>query len=346
MEVNVELNRFVIPVVEDSQIGEARRVASRLAADFNETQRGKIGIVATELATNLVRHAARGELHINRFFDDRTQSFVVEMIASDTGPGMPDVEQCMQDGFSTGGTAGQGLGAIRRLSSEFDVHSTPDVGTIVFARVAAAAAPPHARQNSGAVWGAVSIAAPGEPVCGDSWRAILTDDQLSIVVVDGLGHGVLAAEAAGIACNTFESNPTAPPDALLHSMHKALTGSRGAAAAIASINTRRNVLTYAGVGNIAGSLVAPDSSRGLLSHNGIVGSQMRKVQAFEYEWPAQGVLLMCSDGLQSRWNLQRYPGLIRKHPAVIAATLARDYKRGRDDLTVFVARLGTQEPGV
>jgi len=50
-------------------------------------------------------------------------------------------------------------------------------------------------------------------------------------------------------------------------------------------------------------------------------------------------LIMYSDGLQSRWNLQDYPGLVHRHPAVIASVLHRDFCRGRDDVTVLVVAL-------
>jgi hypothetical protein len=77
----------------------------------------------------------------------------------------------------------------------------------------------------------------------------------------------------------------------------------------------------------------------LFSHNGTVGVLVRKMHAFEYMLPVGGVLIMHSDGLQSRWSLASYPGLQSRHPAVIAAVLARDFDRQRDDLTVLVARV-------
>ena len=65
---------------------------------------------------------------------------------------------------------------------------------------------------------------------------------------------------------------------------------------------------------------------------------MRKVQEFVLPWNAGAMLIMQSDGLASRWDLEQYPGLIGCHPALIAAVLYRDYTRGRDDVAVLVAR--------
>jgi hypothetical protein len=120
-------------------------------------------------------------------------------------------------------------------------------------------------------------------------------------------------------------------------MHAAIGGTRGAAVAVAQLDPAASTLTFAGVGNIAGTLLAPGgASRGLFSHNGTVGHQVRKVQPFEYPWSPGGVLVLHSDGLQTRWSLGAYPGLIRRHPAVIAGVLHRDFLRGRDDATVLV----------
>jgi hypothetical protein len=92
------------------------------------------------------------------------------------------------------------------------------------------------------------------------------------------------------------------------------------------------------VGNISGVIVQNAQTRSMVSYNGTVGHELRKVQEFQYPWPANGLLVMCSDGLSNRWEFRRYPGLAMRHPAVIAGVLWRDHNRGRDDATIFVAR--------
>jgi hypothetical protein len=176
-------------------------------------------------------------------------------------------------------------------------------------------------------------------VCGDAWRlARGRDGLLAVVVADGLGHGPLAAEAAEAACAVFEADPFAGPRAMIEAMHGATGGTRGAAVAVARIDAAAGRLTFAGVGNISGTLMGADAEdrRGLMSHNGTVGHQVRKVQEIEYPWGPAAVLVLHSDGLQTRWALEKYPGLVRRHPAVIAGLLYRDFRRGRDDATVVV----------
>src|SRR5687768_2318246 len=256
------LCQTVIPVAESSQVGQARRVASQLAAQagLGETECGKVAIVATELGNNLLRHAGGGHLLLRSFVADAGST--AELIALDSGPGMPDVDRCFTDGFSTGGTPGNGLGAVRRLSSEFDVYTKQAGGTVILSRVG-----PAPRHPGGAgpsfEWGAVLVPAPGEEVCGDTWRVAQDAGRVTVLVADGLGHGPLAAEASAAAGRAFEDNPAADPKALIEAAHVAVAGTRGAAVAAAKLDASDRVLRYAGVGNISGSLLCPAAgSRG------------------------------------------------------------------------------------
>lgn len=334
MEVAGFMAQVVIPVADASQVGEARRAVVRIAqtAGLNETYRGEAALVVTELANNLAKYGKNGKLLLQPLVV--SGNAVVEILSIDSGPGMDDVHRCLQDGFSTGGTPGTGLGAVRRTAGEFDLYSMPS-GTVVLARVGSkqrGAAP----KPSAFRWGAVSIAAPGETVCGDAWRILEQGDEIRVMIADGLGHGPLAGEAAELAAKTFEAGAFAGTDAFIQNAHRMMSGTRGAAVAAGIGSAARQSLQFAGVGNIAGVLRSPTEGRGLFSHNGTVGHQLRKVQQLEYPWPHGTQLVMHSDGLQSRWDLSRYPGLSLRHPAVIAAVLYRDFVRGRDDVTVLL----------
>jgi anti-sigma regulatory factor (Ser/Thr protein kinase) len=321
----------VVPVTETTQVGEARRQAVRIAeaAGLGDTERGRLAIVVTELANNLVRHARGGEILL-RDADTPTDP-AVDVLSIDRGPGMADVAACMRDGFSTGGTPGTGLGAVRRLSTVFEIHSNPPAGTVAFARVAAT---PPARGEF--EWSVVCLPVRGETACGDTWRLAAERGRLALMLSDGLGHGPLAAEAADAAGAAFDADPFAGPRPLVEAAHTRMHGTRGGAVAVIQIEAAS--ARFAGVGNIAGSVVSAAGSRGLTSHNGTAGVQVRKVQEFDYAWPGDALLVMHSDGLQTRWSLDAYPGAARRHPAVVAGLLYRDFSRGRDDLTVAVVR--------
>ena len=132
-----------------------------------------------------------------------------------------------------------------------------------------------------------------------------------VIMADGLGHGPHAAEAADEAVRIFHAHCSDPPANLITRMHDALKKTRGAAAAIAEVRTLAGTLTYAGVGNISGNIMSDTLSRSLVSHNGTVGTLMARVQEFKAEWPKDGVLVMYSDGLLSRWGLSRIPAFRR-----------------------------------
>jgi anti-sigma regulatory factor (Ser/Thr protein kinase) len=340
----------VIPVSDRSRIGEARRVAVQqsVIAKFTSTDQGRVAIVATELATNLLNHAKNGQFVVQVV--PTSIGLAVEILSIDSGPGIANVERSLRDGFSTGGTSGNGLGAVRRLSDEFDIYSQPERGTILFASLLGRAnstpdsiAESHKTSNRlpgryGVVWSGISIPIRGEEVCGDTWLALGDEDQLAIMVADGLGHGPLAAEASVKAVAALAAEPAAIPGTILRKAHQALAGTRGAAVAMARVHLSDGVLKYAGIGNISGSLFCGMDERGLSSQNGIVGVQMRSIREFDYPILCPGMLVMHSDGLQSRWGFDDYPGLRLRHPMVMIGVLLRDFARGRDDVTIVIAR--------
>jgi hypothetical protein len=161
------------------------------------------------------------------------------------------------------------------------------------------------------------------------------------MLADGLGHGPLAASAAERAAEVFSANPFDSPASILQNMHQSLKSTRGVAVAVALVNQTSGKVNYAGIGNIAAVLISSSRSRqGMISHHGTLGVQINSIRELEYTLPDRGLLIMHSDGLQSRWTLDGLPGLASRYADVIAATLYRDFGRGRDDASVMVLRLG------
>jgi hypothetical protein len=259
----------------------------------------------------------------------------LELLALDHGPDMANITACLADGYSTAGTRGAGLGAVRRLAQTFEITSWPGRGTVVFAAVArdGAAAPQPAAGLAGLV-----LAKPGEVVCGDAWSSHTDPSGVTLFVVDGLGHGTEAATAAHAAVSQFRHSHLQAPTEILAAVHRAMRHTRGGAIAVARIDWESATVSYAGLGNIAGTVIsASGQERRMVSHAGIAGHNARRIQSFEYPCSA-GVLIMHSDGLASSWTLEDYPGLLNSHPMLIAGVLYRDYRRGRDDAAVVIAR--------
>jgi anti-sigma regulatory factor (Ser/Thr protein kinase) len=324
-----------VPLDDQSRVGEARRMAAILAgeAGLGEARRSDVGIVATELATNVLRHAGRGTLVLRRL---ESAGGGIELLCLDAGPGMRDPAACMADGYSTAGSMGTGLGAIRRLAHSFDLYSLPERGTAVVARLWARPDPSAAR--AAGMLAGLAVAVASETECGDAWAARTGPLGTTVVLADGLGHGPSAAAAAAAAVGIFQAHPAAGPAELVSLMHAALRSTRGAAVGVAATALAGDGLRYAGVGNLSAVLARPQDSRSLMSHNGTVGLQARKIQELSYPWPAEALLVMHSDGLQSHWRLDQYPGLAQRDAALVAGVLYRDFARGRDDVSVVVQR--------
>lgn len=327
-------------VHEPSQVGEVRREAVALAASlgFDDVAAGRVALVATELGTNLVKHARQGRLLLGAVAGDDGAP-QVELLSLDHGPGMPDVARSMADGYSTSGTMGGGLGAVRRLAQVFDVYSRVPDGTVIAARLdARSGAPSGVRPASGLEIGAVMLCAPGETVCGDAWALVHEGERVTLLVADGLGHGPVAAEAAQAAVQGFARHSDLGPAALIERLHPALRSTRGAAVAVAQADLAARRIAYAGAGNIVGRVLSAVDDRSLMSHHGTVGLAVRRMQDLHYDWPPHAVLVMHSDGITTRWDLSDDASLLQHHPSVVAGWLLRSHCRGRDDATAVVIR--------
>jgi anti-sigma regulatory factor (Ser/Thr protein kinase) len=328
---------IAVSVQDPSQVAEARRraVAAAERHGFSNSDTGRVALVATELSTNLLKHGQGGELLIGLFEDNGASG--VELIALDKGPGMTNVDACLEDGHSSAGTAGHGLGSVIRQSHEVDIASWPGTGTAVLARLEAGQPVSRKREPCAARTGAVAVPMHGEEVCGDSWSVSDQQGAATLLVADGLGHGPDAAEASVAAVRLFQRFQGHQVPTLLDYIHGGLRATRGAAVSIARLDRAAGKVIFSGIGNVAGVLSANGDIRRMVSMPGTAGHRARKIQSFDYPF-GSGLVILHSDGLQSSWTLERYPNIAARHPALIAAVLYRDLTRGRDDASVLVAK--------
>jgi anti-sigma regulatory factor (Ser/Thr protein kinase) len=327
------IEQLPVRIADESGPGEARRVGTALArsAGLSEVDVGRLGIVVTEAATNLVKHGGGGEILLRALRHAR--SIGVGLLALDRGPGIADLGRALRDGFSSAGSPGTGLGAIRRLASSFDLYSRPGEGTALHATVwSSPPAPPGLRI------GGINVPCPGEAVSGDGWVATERAGGALVLLADGLGHGAGAAEASTLAADVFRRHAALSPVAALDRIHAALRPTRGAAVAVVEIDSANGLVRFAGIGNIAGTILADGASRSVVSHHGTAGHVARRIEEFTYPWRRGALLVLHSDGLTSHWSLDRYPGLAGRDPTLIAAVLYRDFRRTRDDTSVVVVR--------
>lgn len=324
------MNEYVA-VTDASSVGEVRRTALLVAQrlGFDETRSGEFALLATEVSRNVLVHGNGGEVVL--IGTKEQDAPTARILALDKGPGIPNMAKAMIDGYSTAGTMGGGLGAMKRIANKLEVFSGRD-GTIVLLQIGPAS-PTEQLQVAG-----LAVPYPGERVCGDAWASHRTPERTVSIVVDGLGHGWEAFEAAQEAVAIFRKRVESRPGEILSYVHEALRKTRGAVAAIAEIRPREGTLLYSGVGNITAVVLSRGTSRNLVSHNGTLGVATSRIQEFKSEWPSDGVLVVHSDGLQSRWDLAPYAGLLTRDAAVIGGALLRDFRRQRDDASVVVIK--------
>lgn len=330
-----------LPIVEASQVGDARRHAARLTleAGLAENERAAVALIITEIGNNLVKYGKSGRLVLRILAEIDVPGF--EVLSLDQGPGIPDIAKSLADGYSTGGTTGNGLGAVQRMSDLFEIYSSPQCGTAILSRVYSASKRPA---DGNVDIGAICVPIAGEQRCGDSWGILEGDGRACLMLVDGLGHGAIAAEAADEAVRVFHDYAHSDrPAEIVSTAHTALRSTRGAVMAVADARLDDGSVTYAGVGNIAGSIAHDSGVQHMVSVNGTVGL-VAKPKEFSYRWPPGGILILTSDGIQTRWQLDRFPGLLRKHPAIIAGMIYQYYARVRDDATVVALRLSKSQP--
>jgi anti-sigma regulatory factor (Ser/Thr protein kinase) len=328
--MEVAMTQYVA-VTDASSVGEVRRTALLMAErlNFDETRSGELALLATEVSRNVLVHGGGGEVVLTGIKEQDAST--ARILAMDKGPGIPNMAQAMVDGYSTAGTMGGGMGAMKRIANKLDIFSGRQ-GTIVLLQVG------QASQKEQLEVAGLAVPYPGERFCGDAWTSYSTPERTVSMVVDGLGHGLGASEAAQEAVAIFRKRADSRPGEILSYVHEALKKTRGAVAAIAEVRPGEGSLLYAGVGNIAAVVMSRGTSRSLVSHNGTLGVATSKIQEFKSEWPSDGVLVVHSDGLHSRWDLSPYAGLLARHAAVIGGALLRDFRRQRDDASVLVVK--------
>jgi anti-sigma regulatory factor (Ser/Thr protein kinase) len=328
---------MLIAISDQSQIAAARRSAEAWARDlgFDEMRIGRVAICATEMASNILKHGVHGEVMLTRFADSTGRG--LEMLAADKGPGIGDVTRSLEDGYSTVGTPGTGLGAIRRQADIFDIYSRPGVGTIVMARIlgeeGAAGATPEGEL------GVVIVPYPGEVECGDSWAFGRKGGDPSLFAVDGSGHGPHAALAARSAVEAFEKSDQMDSVRLMETIHRALAPTRGAAIAVARVDRAARLVRFAGVGNISAAVVSEGATKRMVSLNGTAGHIAPRMREFTYPYSGAPTLILHSDGVSAKWDLAAYPGLASCRPSIIAGLLSRDFRRTNDDALIAVLRI-------
>jgi hypothetical protein len=357
---------------DPGEIPYASRCIGAIAAllGFSQTRIDHVSVIATECSTNLLLHANGGQLLVCPLMDSAglhpsgARGAGIEILSIENSFHMSGATPIQLAAGRTAAIPEHGMSAIQRHADEFDIWSPPASGAVQRIAIWSGVPPedPATSPVPDAVrveYGAISVALRGQDVCGDAWTCTQGAEGFTAMVADGLGHGLLAQSAALAAIGSLAPDRGAALRDLVSGAHHALRPTVGAALGVARLPPRAissgagsmgggfeprrtnfsadRVARFCGIGNVAASVWEHARQQHLVSHAGVVGHTVRKTQEFEAAWSPDALLVMHSDGLNTRWDLARYPGLSVRHPSVIAAVLYRDHAR-EDDVTVFVAR--------
>jgi anti-sigma regulatory factor (Ser/Thr protein kinase)/serine/threonine protein phosphatase PrpC len=335
MEALTQPPHLLCPIAHPEDVGAARRRVSRAGTDAGVDAKllANAELVTSELATNLLRHAEPGGAILARAIATDAGPGI-EVLAVDRGPGIADLDAALGGQAPDPAGLGCGLAAVRRLAGDVDVYTQQDVGTVVMARFV-----PRGAASAAARWSGISVALDGGEDCGDAWAITETGDRTTVLVVDGLGHGRRAAEAARVAVRVFAERHDDELESLAQRLHEAMRTTRGGAAALCRLDPQRHRAEFVGVGNVVGRLVGPSGSQAMVSNNGTLGTELAapRIRRMSYELD-RAALVMSTDGIREGYDLTEHPGLLDHDPLVVAAMVYAQRGRGTDDATVVVVR--------
>jgi anti-sigma regulatory factor (Ser/Thr protein kinase) len=309
-------------------------------AGFDQKKVDEIDIIVSELGSNLIKHASGGEILAGIL--PVGQNIALELIGIDNGPGIPDPLRMMQDGMSTTHTLGHGLGSIRRFSDDFELYSQRDWGTIVLSRIFIKTGrekktPPRPFLSLRSL----VIAKPGELVSGDGFYSVTGEDgTVKLLAADGLGHGLEASNAVAKAMTAFNAFKSESPAEIVRYLHTALKKTRGIVGTVILFDPVRKIWKLCGVGNIATRLNGFQQAKGYLSYNGIIGLNIpHTLNDQELSQDDFQQIILCSDGIKSRWEQVKLQDVHRQDLIVQAAALYKDFARKTDDMSITIGKI-------
>lgn len=305
-------------------------------AGFVSERINKLDLIVAEMTSNLFKYGDNGEILMGIFLDSGTP--YIELISIDHGPGMVNPARMMQDGISTTNTMGHGLGSMKRLADVFELYSLVGWGTIVLARLYNN--PKEVKKKAKVTIRPIVIAKPGETKSGDGLVVKQTEKYLKMMVADGLGHGPEANKAINEAAAAFRVFPDYSPTETLRFIHPLIKKTRGAVMTIVGYHFETRTWSSAGIGNIAARLIGPSTFRNQMSYNGIVGHNIpNSMNDQEYPADLYNQIILCSDGIKTRWDLAKYPMISKYDLSILSAAIYKDHARKTDDMTVIAAKI-------
>lgn len=329
----------ILSICSDVDVVLARTKGERLARSIGmeKAQVADVAIAISELASNLVKHrVTEGKIIIREIRGDGNKG--IEVISSDLGPGIVDIDLAMTDGYSTAGSLGIGLPAVNRLMDEFQIRSHIGEGSLITTHKWVKPEMPYMPVPELDL-SVFSRPLPGQRYNGDAYFVKRYEDKITFAVIDGLGHGQDAHEAAQAAVDCLENYYRRPFAEIFQLCHQRLKRTRGAAMSLCRINLKDRVMTHAGIGNVQTRVYSSEAAPAPFCINGALGVAIRTVKVDDYPLPENSTIIMFSDGILGRFSPDNIHGFLSQKPQILGKRIMDSYARDNDDATIIVGRL-------
>lgn len=307
-------------------------------AGFEASRTNEIDIIVSELTSNLQKHTTGGGEILAGILGEGERTYL-EIICIDNGPGIANTSKVVEDGYSTSNTLGHGFGSIKRLSDQFDIYSLKGWGTLVLCRIYKKPFVSLSRPGGVNLYPLV-VAKTGEHDSGDGYYFQKVITGWKLLIADGLGHGTDANFAVNEAVAAFQNFSSDSAVEYIRFIHQKVKKTRGLVGNIILYNTAKNNFTVAGVGNISTRFFNALSYKNYISYNGIIGhnipNTMNDVTHSQLDY---NQFISCSDGVRSKWELQKFPSIGKVDCSLLTAAIYKEYGRRNDDTSVIVCKL-------
>lgn len=314
---------------------------------FSEKEIEEISIVVTELGENLITHEAiSGEILYSAIMEVDRKG--IEIISIDKGPGIANIEAVMEDGYSSKKSLGIGLGAVKRLMNEISIESTTkNLSSIYFSEKVPGTkiitrkylktqdieSPRRLQKTTFSVFTRSKL---GESFNGDNFVLKSFMNKTLFGVIDGLGHGKGASIASNLTRVCILENFSKELDVLIKLLHEKLRKTRGVALSLGLIDHQHNLFKYIGIGNVLTRIFNTSEPLRPVNYNGTLGVSLRKYKILEYPWANNNIIIMTSDGISSKYELDDFLDVMHNHPMVIGHKIFKKYGKYQDDATILI----------
>ena len=130
------------------------------------------------------------------------------------------------------------------------------------------------------------------------------------------------------------------PTSIIRYINASVKKTRGLVGTVVSLDLNERIWRICGIGNIQTRILEGRELKGYMAYNGIIGLNVpNTLKSHEMPFENGQVLIMCSDGIKSRWDLTKYPTILRYDLTMLCATLIKDFTRNTDDTSVVACKI-------